>query len=152
MFETINGEDVVTALAKRREHLQAKLEDKHRHEDDRQEQANRLLELSQFELILKRLEDSRDGPNAKPVTYFFLTVEKDRVVIQYEEFGGPQVHGLKDYWHWREFITERKMEAARQGLEITVMASSSMDFPQDSTDNKTVIALARSIRGNEVTV
>ena len=50
-----------------------------------------------------------------------------------------------------EFVAWGEKEAARLGIDpenMTFMCSSSMDFPEDSTDDPDVIALAQWIRGD----
>ncbi len=103
---------------------------------------------------LRRLDEDRrgPGPSTLPITYFFLTIEKNRVVVEYDEFGEHQTVPLTSYQYWLDFIAERKEEARKQGLEITVMASSSMDFPHEYSDQQTVIDLARAIRSRPVAI
>lgn len=75
--------------------------------------------------------------------YHFVTVEDDDVVIYY---GADQARVIQTLQEYRSFL---KARADAQGVEmkdLTVMASSSMDFPEENTKNADTIALAHLIR------
>lgn len=122
-WENITGEDVSSFILKRMDELEmlATPEDAGR----RGELKGHNEELQIIAEHLRRLNEDRRGagPTALPVTYFFLTIEKNRVVIEYDEFGEHQTVPLKTYQNYLNFVAERKEEARQQGLEITVMAS-----------------------------
>lgn len=95
----------------------------------------------------------------EPVTYFFLTLKplpgenvNAQVVVQYEEFGEEQEVPIKSHDYWRGFVSFRKQEANKQGLGISVMCSSSLDFPHDYTADNAVIRLCRDLRAHDVRV
>jgi len=82
---------------------------------------------------------------SRPATYFFMTVEGGRLVVKYDstEQGAEVtrvIHSMQDYY---DFFTSKQHEA---GGDITVMCSSSMDFPEEYTEDADVVALCHSIR------
>lgn len=89
----------------------------------------------------------------EPVTYFFLTMAGDSIVVQYEDSNGVECsYTFKDIFDYHHFITLRRKEANVQGLSIRVMASSSLDFPHEYSQKQGVVDLARAIRASEVPV
>ena len=80
------------------------------------------------------------------IGYYNLSVNNDRIEVKSE--GLTSVRVITDIQYYIRFFTS---EAERIGCDIddlTVMCSSSMDWPEDSTKNKETIALANEIRGN----
>lgn len=149
-WKNITGEDVADFIIKRMDELDMLATPEN--EGRKGELTGHNAELLIITDHLRRLNEDREGPKAEPVTYFFLTIEKHRVVVQYDEFGDLQTVPLKTHQNWLNFIAERKEEATKQGLTITVMASSSMDFPSEYSADQRVIDLARAIRSREVIV
>jgi hypothetical protein len=81
---------------------------------------------------------------SRALDYFFLTTTSEGVFCHAHDttFVVESAEALNT------FLTDR---AKALGLpdrhELTVMCSSSMDFPEDETDDPQLIALARKIRG-----
>lgn len=79
---------------------------------------------------------------------YCMGIHDDKVKIRYiEKDGGPEVlreiTSIKDYAHF----LKGQMEKLRCELDdLCIMCSSSMDFPEDSTDNKKTIKLAHELR------
>jgi hypothetical protein len=161
-WEHITGEDVANLIINRMDELDmlATPEDAGR----RGELTGHNAELQIIADHLRRLNEDREKPaTSQPPTYFFLTVARAEdfpeapsseaaVLVQYEEDGKQVTKELRDLLDYLDFFTQARKAAREQGLEIRVMASSSMDFPKDYSNNEAVIDLARAIRSNEVTV
>lgn len=85
-----------------------------------------------------------------PGIQYGLGVETDQVMVRYQDTAnGPQlkrpVISVQDFV---QFIKERmKRFKITDPDELVIMCSSSMDFPEDSTDNPATIKLARELRG-----
>ena len=76
--------------------------------------------------------------------YFFLTVNSDGVTCTAHDttLAVESVEALN------AFLSERaKALGLSDRFALTVMCSSSMDFPEDATDDPKLIALTRAIRG-----
>jgi len=80
-------------------------------------------------------------------TYFYLTIEHDRVVVKFTSTrGGADVtRPIKDVEDFRNFFTSKADEAKVPPETLTVMASSTMDFPEDFTKDQNTVLLARFI-------
>jgi len=73
----------------------------------------------------------------------FLTIENDSVVLMDDRDVSYRVDSVEGY----RLLLES--EASRLGVtveDLTVMASSSMDFPEDFTTNPQTVQLARELR------
>ena len=78
-----------------------------------------------------------------PARYFFLTIEHGRVVVKYDGTSGGEVtrvvHSTADF---ANFIQSKAREAGCSWADLSIMGSSSIDFPEEYTDNADTIALA----------
>ena len=159
-WTNIKGEDVADFIIKRMDELDALEGNPNR----KQEVQGHNDELQIIADHLRRLNEDREKAEAAPVppTYFFLTVaraeefpeapsSKAAVLVQYEVNGKDITREIKTMREYHDFFTARREAAKELGLEITIMASSSMDFPHDYSEEDHVIDLARAIRSNKVT-
>jgi hypothetical protein len=72
---------------------------------------------------------------------YYLSIRNDRVTVKYDDAELRVITSARDF---DEFLS---LEAARLGVrreDLKVLASSSMDFPEDETSNPETIALARA--------
>lgn len=84
----------------------------------------------------------------KPATYFLLTVKNDRVVVVYDGTHGGEITKVVDSSAaFGEFLRSKAAEAEVDVGALTVMCSSTMDFPREFTANAETIALATELRG-----
>jgi len=82
-----------------------------------------------------------------PATYFFLTIEYDRLVVKYDGTdGGKITRPIRDIEDYRQFFISKANEAGVKLDDLDVMCSSSVDFVEEHTKNQEVIKLAREIR------
>lgn len=83
-----------------------------------------------------------------PFVQYGLGIENDKVMLRYQDTAkGPQLKRIvESVADFASFITERCKKAKVKPDDLIIMCSSSMDFPEDSTDNKKTIALARKLR------
>lgn len=144
-WENVTGHDVSEIILKRMDELEDLPATEYRkdelkgHEDELQIIAQRITALN-AELTI--------GAKVPP-TYFFLTVSDSKVEAQYEEQGEQVNREIRDLLDYHDFFAARVRAARAQGLTISVMASSSMDFPHEYSKEQAVIDLATAIRTNE---
>jgi len=82
-----------------------------------------------------------------PAIYFFLTIENNKLVAKYDGTeGGKVTRGFKDIKDYVAFFTSKANEAGVKLEDLYIMASSSLDFPEEATNNPKVIELANQIR------
>jgi hypothetical protein len=83
-----------------------------------------------------------------PHIQFGLGIYDDKVKIRYvEREGGPQIKRVvTSVDDFIKFIKEKCKAAKCTPEDLIIMCSSSMDFPEDSTDNKKTIKLAKALR------
>jgi hypothetical protein len=83
--------------------------------------------------------------------YFYLTIKNDNVVVEYEDSCKKEItrtfENIDDY---AIFFSTIAKEAEVEFDDLIIMCSSSLDWPEDSTDNIETIKLADAIRGNNV--
>jgi hypothetical protein len=85
---------------------------------------------------------------AHPATEFYLCIAYDRVWVNFNgTHGGRMSRPISSLEHFRQFLTSKANEAGMRIEELTVMASSSLDFPDEFTNNPATIALANELRG-----
>ncbi len=144
-WENISGPDVSAFILQRMDELEElpTPQDPERKGELKGHEA----ELQIISDYLRRLDENRSAAKPKPPTYFFLTVKGDSIVVEYVDGNGTECsYTFKDVFDYHYFITLRSKEAREVGLDITVMASSSLDFPRDYSSDQSVIDLARAIR------
>jgi len=76
---------------------------------------------------------------------YFMTIKDDEVILSYGDFNDPDIFVVKSVEAYDKFLVE---QAASLGVEVDdlrVMESSSMHFPDESTDNLKTIELAKTI-------
>lgn len=91
-----------------------------------------------------------------PPTYFMLTVSGDHLEAHY----GPNLHSydaegryvgdrtvFESGDHYFKFFADAAKAAGVDLHDLMVMCSSTVDFPEDETNNEKTIALCRMIRG-----
>lgn len=83
-----------------------------------------------------------------PFVQYGLGIDNDKVVLRYQDKAkGPQIKRvIESVEDFVAFIKERCKKAKVKPDDLIIMCSSSMDFPEDSTDNKKTIALAHALR------
>lgn len=83
-----------------------------------------------------------------PYVQYGLGIEDDKVMLRYQDTArGPQKkHVVESVEDFAAFIKQRCDKAKIKFDDLIIMCSSSMDFPQDSTDNKKTIKLAKALR------
>lgn len=82
-----------------------------------------------------------------PATRFFLTIEHDRVVVQYNgTHGGFITRLIRSPGDLKDFLRSKAVEAGCTVEGLTVECSSTLDFPEEATQNAKTIATARAIR------
>ena len=80
------------------------------------------------------------------INTFFLTVESDGLDVLHDGPTGDKIrHRVRSY---DELIKYVSSQASGPIEDVVVMCSSSLDFPDESTDDLAVIALADKVRGN----
>lgn len=80
--------------------------------------------------------------------YFYMTVQKDSVVVKYTRFPSKKkvTKKFKDYEDYLKFFNDILVKRGIKATDLTIMCSSSMDFPNEYTKKKSVIALANKLR------
>ena len=87
-----------------------------------------------------------------PLIQYGLGISDDKVVLRYcdnekqsswEKQKRRVITSVDDF---ARFMHERMKKYNLKEHDIIMMCSSSMDFPEDSTDNKATIKLARALR------
>lgn len=84
-----------------------------------------------------------------PYIQYGLGVYKDGVYIRYVNSATqktPTKRKVKSVSDFQNFIKSRIKKFNLNVDDLFVMCSSSMDFPEESTSNKKVIALAHALR------
>lgn len=80
-------------------------------------------------------------------THFYLTIYRDRVCVKpladLDNKNAREVTSLDDL---RQFLVNKAREAKVALDDLSVMASSSLDFPEEFTSHKATIALAHAIK------
>lgn len=84
--------------------------------------------------------------NGKPVTYFFLTASNGYLEVVYGPIGNKTTRKINDADDYNSFFAGKIAEAGGDKDELTVMCSSSVDFPEDYTSDADVIALCHAIK------
>ncbi len=83
-----------------------------------------------------------------PLIQYGLGIRNDKVMIRYvdTERGKQKERIVKSVDDFKNFIITRMKLAKCEPEDLIIMCSSSMDFPEDSTNNKKTIKLARELR------
>lgn len=90
------------------------------------------------------------GYNMKPATYFYLTIEHDKVWVKFKGTrGGDISRPVKSVDDLKQFLISKADEANVSIGELRVMASSTLDFPDDFTHDGATITLARELSKRE---
>jgi hypothetical protein len=83
--------------------------------------------------------------------FIFFTVKDGRLVVEYRDPQGRKtsqpIESVEGYWDFLEGVAE-EIGVPLEGLEWYF--SSSVDFPEEYTDDEEVIELCREIRGRGV--
>jgi len=83
----------------------------------------------------------------KPATEFYLTIRSDKLWIEFDgTHGGRHSRQIMSENDLRQFLISKANEAGIAANELSVMASSALDFPEEFTKNAETIALARAIK------
>lgn len=89
-------------------------------------------------------------PLPKGATRFFLSVENDRIVVTYDGTNGGKVtRVVTDDADWTQFLISKANEAGVSVAQLSVWASSTLDFPHEFTNNVETITFARRLRSGE---
>lgn len=84
--------------------------------------------------------------NTTPPT-FFLTIKHDRLWIKpIDDFGDEQSNLISSTDDLRQFLFSKANEYGVSVDDLNLSCSSSVDFPEDETDDAATIALAHDIR------
>lgn len=84
----------------------------------------------------------------KPATQFFLTIHHGQLAVIYDgTHGGRVTRTIPNLEDMAQFFTSKANEAGRELHELTYLSSSSLDFPEEYTENQDVIDMANAIRG-----
>jgi hypothetical protein len=82
-----------------------------------------------------------------PPRTFFLTVDHDRIRIEFGMArGGEKSRIITSGDDLRQFLGSKANEFGVSVRDLKVMVSSSLDFPEDATEDAATIALAHEIR------
>ena len=78
---------------------------------------------------------------------FHLGIEHGKLVVQYRSThaGAFVTRVVRDMDDLRVFLLSKADEAKVAPEELTVLLSSSIDFPEESTDDPATIALAKAL-------
>jgi len=83
----------------------------------------------------------------KAATSFFLTIENGKLVVKYDGTHGGRItrviRGPQDY---NDFFVSKAHEAGVEMAALNIMGSSSLDFPDEYTKDKDVLALIEAIQ------
>jgi hypothetical protein len=88
----------------------------------------------------------------RPTRYFHVTIQHTRVVVKYDgTSGGLHTRVIADHGDFLTFLRSKANEAGCDVGDLTVMCSSSLDFPRDEPGiSDEVVQLCNQIRGNNV--
>jgi len=98
---------------------------------------------------------------ATPATYFFLTLDGDRMAVKYDGTnGGDVTRYISSQQDWVNFFNGKMGELmAHHGcsrdvalMSTVVQCSSSLDFPWDETPNEDTWRLAFALSGHVTNV
>lgn len=79
--------------------------------------------------------------------YFYMTIEKNNVVVKYDSSSKKKItKQLRNFTDYLNFFNNILMKRAVKAEDLTIMCSSSLDFPHEYTKKKSVIALANRLR------
>jgi len=78
--------------------------------------------------------------------YYFLTVEGERLVVKYGPKDNEVTRPIRDAQDYGDFFTAQAETLGVDILELTIMASSTVDFPAEYTDREDVILLCNLLR------
>lgn len=79
--------------------------------------------------------------------YFYMTIEKNNVVVKYDSSSKKKnTKQLKNFEDYVEFFKNILVKRGIGANDLTIMCSSSLDFPHEYTKKKSVIALANRLR------
>ncbi len=79
---------------------------------------------------------------------FYLTILKGWLVVQYDgPRGGKVTRRIKGAQEYARFFQSKATEYGVPVEDLHIMASSSVDFPEEYTDRAEVIELCNRLRG-----
>ena len=87
-----------------------------------------------------------------PIIQYGLGIQNDKVVLRYADtekqgsFEKQKRRVVTSEQDFKSFMQARMKKYNLKADDLIIMCSSSMDFPEDSTNNKKTIALARALR------
>jgi hypothetical protein len=84
-----------------------------------------------------------------PLIQYVLGIKNDNVVLRFTSKEGQKRQTervVKSETDFREFMLARMKKYNLKQEDLIIMCSSSMDFPEDDTENKATIALAHALR------
>lgn len=82
---------------------------------------------------------------------YTLGVDNDKVVLRWHACGRRHDLELNSVLDYIAFVLSTANEVGCDADDLTVMCSSSMDFPKDSTKNRATIKLAHALRADNLT-
>jgi len=84
---------------------------------------------------------------SRSATYFFLTIENEKLVVKFDgSNNGETTRVIDSVTDYNDFFRSKADEAGLHVGQLQIMASSSVDFPDEYTKDADVIELAGTIR------
>ena len=86
-------------------------------------------------------------PMATPATEFFLTLEHNRLWVKYHGIhGGERSRTVSSLDDLDAFLISKASEAGVRVDDLKIFCSSTLDFPDEFTDNPAIVDMARALR------